>query len=253
MDWEFLGDVMDGADKVSDKELVKENQTGSIIGGGVALAAGVAMGITSLPLAVPLLIAGGALGGAAGEKGIKATGQAVKATGQAVTGFFGEIIKSAESFSEEVTKRVGDIKDFLKSDEDFILRGLERLKTGDYTGAITDFTKAIDINPNRADAYFFRGCVHSDERNYNNAIADYTKAIEVDTDYINAYLNRAYVYGFIGNERKAIDDYSYVIDHNEQKSDHIDIYMKRGALFFKLKEYEKSIRDYSQAITINPK
>ena len=66
MDWELLQEVMNGADQVSDQELVKDNQTGSVIGGGVALAAGVAMGITSLPLAVPLIVVGGALGGAAG-------------------------------------------------------------------------------------------------------------------------------------------------------------------------------------------
>ncbi len=249
MNWELMKGVIEGVDQVSDKKLVKDNQTGSVVGGGVALAAGLAMGVTSLPLAVPLLIVGGVLSGATGEKGIKATGQAV-------TGLFGELIKGAESFSEEVTKKVtkkvGDIKDFLKSDEDFISRGLERLTTGDYTGAIADFTKAIDVNPNNPKAYFFRGCVHSDRLYHGNAIADYTKAIEIDINYIDAYLNRAHIYGFLNNECKAINDYTYVINHDNQKISDPNIYIKRGALFFKLGEYEKSIRDYSQAIKINP-
>ena len=51
----------------------------------------------------------------------------------------------------------------------------------DYEGAIEDFNKAIEIDPNYARAYLYRGEIKSFFDDYYGAIEDYTKAIELGT------------------------------------------------------------------------
>jgi len=41
--------------------------------------------------------------------------------------------------------------------------------------AVTDFTKAIEIDPNYANAYNNRGSIYSDKGRHDQAISDYAK------------------------------------------------------------------------------
>ena len=50
---------------------------------------------------------------------------------------------------------------------------------GQYDQAISDYTKAIEINANNAYAYCNRGSVYDDKGLYDKAIADFNKAIEI--------------------------------------------------------------------------
>ena len=45
-------------------------------------------------------------------------------------------------------------------------------KTGDFEQAIADYDKAIELNPDYADAYFNRGVAHAASGNYEQAIQD---------------------------------------------------------------------------------
>jgi tetratricopeptide (TPR) repeat protein len=118
------------------------------------------------PIAVPLALAGGALAGAGGEAAVK---NAVRGIGSIV----GNVAKGAESAIENTAKGITGVLDVFKNDEDFFKRGVEALQNGQYKEAVEDFTQTININPKYADAYFLRGCIHSDTGNYQEAIADY--------------------------------------------------------------------------------
>ncbi len=50
----------------------------------------------------------------------------------------------------------------------------------DYSKAITDYTKAIEINSNNADVYSNRGLVYAILQDYSKAISDCNKAIELN-------------------------------------------------------------------------
>ena len=69
-------------------------------------------------------------------------------------------------------------------------QGLEKFDSGNYQGAIVDYTKAIGIDPQSAAAYYNRGNAKNESKDYQGAIADYTKTIEIDPQFALAYMNR---------------------------------------------------------------
>ena len=71
--------------------------------------------------------------------------------------------------------------------------GVDKYEQGDYQGAIADYTKALEINPESANAYYNRGNAKNKLGDHQGAIADYTKALEIDPQNGIAYLNRGVV------------------------------------------------------------
>ena len=59
-------------------------------------------------------------------------------------------------------------------------QGVEKYEAGNSQGAIADFTKAIEINPQDAGAYSNRGSAKDDLGDYQGAIVDYDKALEIN-------------------------------------------------------------------------
>ena len=73
----------------------------------------------------------------------------------------------------------------------YLNQGVEKQKAGNYQGAIDDWSKVIEINPQNAIAYNNRGSAKDDLGDHQGAITDYTKAIGIDPQNANAYINRS--------------------------------------------------------------
>ena len=56
---------------------------------------------------------------------------------------------------------------------------MTKLILEDYRGAIDDFNKTIDINPNYGNAYYYRGLAKIDLNQTNNGCVDLSKAGEL--------------------------------------------------------------------------
>ena len=101
----------------------------------------------------------------------------------------------------------------------------------DFKGDISDYSKAIDLNPdfskarliadflelgelfaNDADAYYSRGNSRDDLKDFNGAISDYNKAIELNPNSANAYYNRGVSKSDLKDFNGAISDYTKVIE-----------------------------------------
>jgi len=57
-------------------------------------------------------------------------------------------------------------------------RGMEAYSAKSYDKAIAEFTEAISLFPNYAEAYTNRGRAYEQKRDYNRAIADYNEAVQ---------------------------------------------------------------------------
>ncbi len=56
-----------------------------------------------------------------------------------------------------------------------------------YAQALKDYSDAIRFDPNNPVYYYNRGMTYSDIENINQAIIDFTKAIEINPNYADAY------------------------------------------------------------------
>jgi tetratricopeptide (TPR) repeat protein len=103
--------------------------------------------------------------------------------------------------------------------EDAVLEGVSNLNLNKPEKAYDDFTRAIDIDPTRADAYLGRANTLSTLGRYEEALPDYNRAIEIDPELANAYANRGSAHSQIGQYEKAIADYEKALELDPEIDD----------------------------------
>ncbi|TAE59784.1 MAG: tetratricopeptide repeat protein [Nostocales cyanobacterium] len=119
----------------------------------------------------------------------------------------------------------------------------------DYTGAIGNYTKALELNSQLVRAYLLRGLACHELGNRLGAIEDYTHVIKTIPNSYLVYRIRGVAYFELGNNKSAIKDYTQAIKINP--NDYLT-YSVRGLAYFKLGDDNSAIADYNQAIKMNP-
>jgi len=133
--------------------------------------------------------------------------------------------------------------------EAFYQRGLQKIESGDDSGALSEFNRALKINPQDARAYYKRGNIHYDLGNFDQAIADYGAAIQFNPNYGDAYYNRGLAYLDKGQVKPAIADFNQLLQINPNDD---AAFYQRGLAYHEVGDYQSSIQDYTQAILLNP-
>lgn len=77
--------------------------------------------------------------------------------------------------------------------------------------AIADLDQVIQLRPDYAEAYFYRGLSYADKGDHAAAITDYSQAIQLNPHYADAYYNRGFVYMLLGSEESAMADFKAVL------------------------------------------
>jgi len=131
-----------------------------------------------------------------------------------------------------------------------LFKGISYTANGQYNQAISDFNRALEINPKYAEAYNERGIVYDDKGQYDQAISDYTKAIEINPKFAIAYNNRGGVYDDKGQYDQAISDYTKAIEINPKLA---EVYNNRAFAYYAKRQYDQAISDFNKALEINPK
>jgi tetratricopeptide (TPR) repeat protein len=80
------------------------------------------------------------------------------------------------------------------SPESLLLIGMIYVNVENYDEALKLIDKAIELNPEYAKAYNYRGNVYSDIKNYDKAFEDYDKAIELNPKVEYSYYNRGLLF-----------------------------------------------------------
>jgi tetratricopeptide (TPR) repeat protein len=80
-----------------------------------------------------------------------------------------------------------------------------------YGHAISDLSKAIELDPEYVEAYRMRGLIRGHMGDYAQAISDFDKALKISPDDAQTYLSRGVVYEAQGEKRKAAQDYRKIL------------------------------------------
>lgn len=107
--------------------------------------------------------------------------------------------------------------------------------------ALADYNKALELNPNLPRAYNGRGWIYHQQRFFDRAIAEYTAAIRLDPNYATAYCNRGVAYAEIGKYDLAIEDDTKALELDPDLNN--EIYRSRALAYFYINDGEKSYRD----------
>lgn len=96
--------------------------------------------------------------------------------------------------------------------------------------------------------YYNRGIKYGSKGDYDGAIADYTEAIRLDPQYADAFGNRANAYRDKRDLDRALADYNEALRIRPSAND----YYNRGNANYLKEDYDHAIADYTEAIRLDP-
>ena len=100
-----------------------------------------------------------------------------------------------------------------------VLDGVSNLNLNKPEEAFKDFSRAIEIDPARADGYAGRANTLLTMGRFEESLPDYNRAIEIDPGLANAYANRGSAYSHLGLYEKAIADYEKALELDPEIDD----------------------------------
>ncbi len=119
----------------------------------------------------------------------------------------------------------------------------------DEVGAWKDLEAAIKANPKDPLYHQTGGFFHTSKKEWSKAIDEFSKAIELKPDFAEAYQARAAAKSQAGNQKGAIEDFSIAIKNAPRSP---GAYEGRAACRKKANDLAGAIEDYRQALKLNP-
>lgn len=160
-------------------------------------------------------------------------------------------------------------------------------KLNDIKNKRIDYNKLVRDNSNSAWAYVARGRASKNKGDFLHAISDYTKAIELEPDNISYHFIRGLLYKYLNDFSKAIEDFQFVVNNNQKglfsqyllihtldlnenyitaidrcgklikinpygySEKQMDIYYERANLKEKINDFKGAIKDYKKSAKIS--
>ncbi len=140
-------------------------------------------------------------------------------------------------------QEVGEVQfDYLQTAKDYWASGNTEL-------AIANFIKALEVNPNLAEAHNQLGVIQAQQGSLDNAILYFQRAIAIDPEYADAHYNLGNALAESGQIEAAIT--SYEMSTNLQP-DNINAYLNLGVVHLQYQDSEAAAFCYQMALEIDP-
>jgi len=124
-------------------------------------------------------------------------------------------------------------KQHFKAGEDF-------LKAMNFSDAIEQFSKAINLDPDNEKAYINRGAAYSNIGDHENAAKDYDRALVFDEKEAELYYFSGREWHLHGNNVMAIEKLNQAINF---KKNFLEAYQVRSIVFVELGKYKLALED----------
>ena len=114
---------------------------------------------------------------------------------------------------------------------------------------ISEYKKALRIDPHFAEAHFNLGVAYQEKGDLKEAIAEYQKTIQIYPNYIEAHNNLGILYFRKGMLDQALVEYQKTI---EIQPDYSKGYYNIGSVYREKKKTDEAITSFQKALEINP-
>ncbi len=129
-------------------------------------------------------------------------------------------------------------------------RGVSYAVIGQYEKAVQDFSRAIELKPDYANAWFNRAEIRYELGQFKEAANDYSQAIRLKPNDDGAYTSRGHAYFQLGQFSQALADYNQAV---RLASDSAEAYVNRGDAYRSLSQWPQAAEDYRRAIRLDEK
>jgi tetratricopeptide (TPR) repeat protein len=130
-------------------------------------------------------------------------------------------------------------------------RALAKARGGDLDGAVADFSEAVKLKPDYAEAFYNRANALDRSGRPDRAIADYDKTIMLQPFMPQPYNNRCWVRAELNKELdKALADCTQAL---KLKADNPKALDTRGFVHLRMGRNQDAVADYDAALKLNPK
>lgn len=134
--------------------------------------------------------------------------------------------------------------------KDYFNKGVSQIRLGGvYLETIGYFDKAIELNPNFTEAYYYRGIAKGNYGDYLDAMDDLNKAIKLRSNYAEAYYERGNMKANLEKNVEAIADYSRAL---QLKNNYFEAYVSRAYAKKKMNDYRGAIEDFIKIMKLAP-
>lgn len=126
------------------------------------------------------------------------------------------------------------------------------LNKGQYYSALTNFDKALKLNPNSVKTYVNRGLTKCMLNDYEGTISDCDAALRLNPNLVQAYTNRIAAKKSLQDFEGALSDLDFLFQHFRDSVELFQIYFLRAEVNNNLGNLDEAIQDYTQAIQLKP-
>ncbi|GAB6391293.1 MAG: tetratricopeptide repeat protein [Treponematales bacterium] len=116
--------------------------------------------------------------------------------------------------------------------------------------AVACYTRALELDPDCAEARLKRAMLLQVLKRLDEAEADYTWLIERDGADREARSRRAYVYRLAGRYEEGIADFNRLLEREPDRTEYLG---GRGHIYLLNEQYEEALADFSRALELEPK
>jgi tetratricopeptide (TPR) repeat protein len=129
------------------------------------------------------------------------------------------------------------------------IRGALHMRRGEREAALALFTRAVEVQPDFAEAHNNRGVVLQELKRWDEALRSYERALQLSPDYVDALYNRGVVLGELKRWEDALQSYERVI---ALQRDHPRAHNNRGNVLHQLKRWDEAAQSYRRALQLRP-
>ncbi|NJL12997.1 MAG: tetratricopeptide repeat protein [Microscillaceae bacterium] len=128
--------------------------------------------------------------------------------------------------------------------DSYLSLAYQKAQAGNYRQALRYYDKALETDPQHAEAYYHRGNVRYDLKDYQGAIEDCQAALRLNPGLIDAFFNLGISHYHLKEYAEAITALSQALQANAQDG---ESYYWRGMAFFRINKINLACQDWNQA------